>query len=254
MQGPLIPFSFPRIDPHDSHLTSPLPNSPLLPLPNYPTKPKPPKMDTQHPNLSSIQTERIYLEPLSLTHLSDFHELWTSEEAVKWSTRLVMKSVEESKEFMKKILPNEENPDIDKFAILLKDVEETRKLGVAVKNEKGEPKCIGITGTNRPSPQGLETGYCLNASYWNHGFATEAFSLFLGYYWTLPQRKDVKWLVAKTDPENKASERVLQKCGGKRGDGVVKLKPAWKNEGWGEVEREVVCWRFDRPGEESLFC
>jgi hypothetical protein len=33
-----------------------------------------------------VQSERLYLEPLSIVaHLDDFHELWATEEAVKWS-------------------------------------------------------------------------------------------------------------------------------------------------------------------------
>ena len=45
---------------------------------------------------------------------------------------------------------------------------------------------IGMVGTNRLSPQGLEVGYCANIAYWGHGYTTEAFSAFLKYYWTLP--------------------------------------------------------------------
>lgn len=74
---------------------------------------------------------------------------------------------------------------IDKFAIMLKDV--PSNSGVKTKNSAGEPKCIGITGTNRWSPQGMETGYCLNRDYWGKGYATEAFGLFLKYFWTFPR-------------------------------------------------------------------
>jgi hypothetical protein len=33
----------------------------------------------------AAETERLYLEPLGLHHLEDFHELWNNEEAVLWS-------------------------------------------------------------------------------------------------------------------------------------------------------------------------
>ena len=34
----------------------------------------------------TFETPRLWLEPLTLDkHLSDFHELWTDHEAVKWS-------------------------------------------------------------------------------------------------------------------------------------------------------------------------
>ncbi|CZR51629.1 uncharacterized protein PAC_01506 [Phialocephala subalpina] len=201
-------------------------------------------MDIQYPNLESAQTSRIYLEPLTLEkHLEDFHELWTSEEAVQWSTKLVMHNLEQTREFMPKTLNNEQNPEIDKFAIMLKDVPENTKAGIEVKNAKGEAKCIGITGTNRWSPQGMETGYCLNREYWGRGFATEAFALFLKWYWTFPQRQNIKFLVAKTDPRNGASLRVLEKCGGRKGE-IITLTPAWVKDG-GTIE--ATCWYFDRP-------
>lgn len=44
---------------------------------------------------------------------------------------------------------------------------------------------IGLTGTNRWSEQGLETGYILNVRYWGRGYAGEAFRGFLGLYWGL---------------------------------------------------------------------
>lgn len=88
----------------------------------------------------------------------------------------------------------------------------------------------------------METGYCLNREYWGKGFATEAFSLFLRYYWTL-ERENIKFLVAKTDPRNGASGRVLEKCGGRKGE-VVSLEQAWVKDG---RKIDVECWYFDRP-------
>ena len=48
-----------------------------------------------------------------------------------------------------------------------------------------KPTFIGIVGTNRWSDQGMETGYALNKKFWGRGYATEAFMLFLDYYWGL---------------------------------------------------------------------
>jgi RimJ/RimL family protein N-acetyltransferase len=52
-------------------------------------------------------------------------------------------------------------------------------------NAKSKPKMIGMVGTNRFSPQGLETGYCINIRYWGKGYATEGFRAFLSLYWNL---------------------------------------------------------------------
>ncbi|KAK0110289.1 hypothetical protein ONS96_001908 [Cadophora gregata f. sp. sojae] len=63
---------------------------------------------------------RLYLEPLDpAKHLEAFHEIWTFEEALRWFPFPVKKNVSESREFLERILPNEENPDIEKFALML---------------------------------------------------------------------------------------------------------------------------------------
>lgn len=84
---------------------------------------------------------------------------------------------------MTKSLPGGESLDTNKFAILLRPIEENPQPWI---NEKGKPKFIGMVGTNRWSEQGLETGYCMNLNYWGKGYATEAFAAFLKLYWTLP--------------------------------------------------------------------
>ena len=68
------------------------------------------------------ETPRLYLETLTLAHLSDFHELWDNDAGVLWSSKPKKNTVEESKDWLVNyILPTEENWDIDKNALLLKD-------------------------------------------------------------------------------------------------------------------------------------
>jgi len=107
----------------------------------------------------------------------------------------------------------------------------------------------------------MEVGYCLNIKYWGQGFATEGFKAFLELFWKLPgsypflregderltwiERRNINRLVAKTHPENVASHRVCEKCGGKKG-GVL------KDEFERFVDKGVKCdmwlFYFDRPG------
>ena len=91
-------------------------------------------------------------------------------------------STSEAQAWMLFQLPNAENPNIDKYAILLRPIPENPEPHL---NVKGKPKMIGLTGTNRMSPQGLENGYCLNLKYWGKGYATEAYAAFLQLYWGL---------------------------------------------------------------------
>lgn len=95
---------------------------------------------------------------------------------------------------------------------------------------------IGVVGTNRPSPQGLEVGYVIDPFYWGQGYASEAFACFLKLYWTLPglfapcalcwsdenwklmvpERANVDRLVAKIARANGPSRSVVVKAGARR--------------------------------------
>jgi len=175
-------------------------------------------------------------------HLSDFHELWNNEKALIWSTHSPKKSVSESKALMLTTLPDAENPNIEKFAILLRPNKDFPEPYV---NETGEPKMIGLVGTNRVSEQGLEVGYCLNIRYWGRGYAGEAFRAFLELYWGMDERKDIKTLVAKIDPDNLTSEKIVRRVGARRGE---VLEKRWARPGDVEAKRDLVCWYIDRPG------
>ncbi|ESZ98452.1 putative Stabilin-2 [Sclerotinia borealis F-4128] len=137
------------------------------------------------------------------------------------------KTKEEALQFMKFILPKtHENPEgevegMDKFAIIV------------ARGEGGEPpKCVGFVGTNRFFPEGLEVGYCINPEYWGSGYATWGLTEFLRVYWGLDDRNHVPHLVAKIDPRNKASEKVIMRVGARKGEVL-------ENKGKGEGEEEV---------------
>jgi RimJ/RimL family protein N-acetyltransferase len=198
----------------------------------------------------TASTPRLYLEPLTLAHLSDFHELWNNDASVMWSTKPRKNSLEESRQFMIEfILPTKENWCVDKYAFLLKEDVGEEKGGRDGKGEGGDGegslKMIGFAGTNRWCEQGLEVGYCMNIKYWGRGFASEGFKKFLEVYWGLENRRDVNRLVAKTHPENRASQRVCVKCGGRRGE---VLKGAYERYVDGGVKSDVWLFLFDRPG------
>lgn len=154
---------------------------------------------------------------------------------------------------------------------MLKPIEENPKPWV---NEKGKAKMIGMVGTNRWSPHGMETGYCMNFDYWGQGYGGEAFRLFLSLYWTLPgmfpflfliysqgrkmkvrliakiERKALSYLVAKVDLENTASKRIIQRAGARKGE-LLKERYGRYIDGEGAKKRDAVCWYLDRPGLEE---
>lgn len=176
------------------------------------------------------------------------------------------KHISESREFLEKILPNEENPDIEKFALMLLPVPDSSSPSPsssdlrdpspgAGKGEgeheaweggsEREGEMIGFVGTNRYKEQGMEVGYVINRRYWGKGFATEGLRLFLDMYWELPQRKYIRRLVGKTSPGNFASQNILIKCGARRGETLKDVLELWVDGG---RKSDLVCWYLDRPG------
>jgi RimJ/RimL family protein N-acetyltransferase len=71
---------------------------------------------------------------------------------------------------------------------------------------------IGVIGvTSLFSPDTVEIGYIFNQSFWGHGYASEALAAYIEAY--LGYAKGINLMVAKVDPLNMGSIRVLEKCG-----------------------------------------
>lgn len=60
-------------------------------------------------------------------------------------------------------------------------------------------------------PDTVEIGYIINQSFWGQGYASEALAAYIEEYWGYA--KGINFMVAKVDPLNMGSIRVLEKCG-----------------------------------------
>ena len=76
---------------------------------------------------------------------------------------------------------------------------------------KGGPDCIGDLDFKGPAKaHAVEIGYGILPEYEGNGYTTEAVQAMT--QWAFGQ-KDVVFVEAETAPDNKASQRVLEKCG-----------------------------------------
>lgn len=129
---------------------------------------------------------------------------------------------------------------MENYAIILKN-------STSEEGNSGE-KMIGILGIPRLSPSGAaaEVGYALLPEYWGMGYASEALILFRTYYFNSTRPVQKATLLAKTEPKNVASERVLSKAGFKR---VGFVKGAFEVVDFRTGEkgmRDATEWRFTR--------
>ena len=98
---------------------------------------------------------------------------------------------------------------------------------------------IGFVGETDGAP---EIGYWIGRPYWDHGYASEALETLIDHAFGA---LGLDRLVARVVLANRASHRVLEKCGFVRGRETVELAPARG------VHRPVVCYELVRSGAQA---
>jgi ribosomal-protein-alanine N-acetyltransferase len=149
-----------------------------------------------------IDGKRIYLRDHQASDLDVYHS-WLSDPVVakylKWRASTREESFIQLAEALRE---NDRNPRTKYFfAIVLH--ENDRIIGDAGFTIESQGESGGIANL----------GYFLLQEYWGKGYATEATGLMIRYCFTALGLHKV---TAGCDAENRASERVMQKCGMKR--------------------------------------
>jgi len=143
-----------------------------------------------------IETERLILDRLTDKDVQEVFELRSNPENMKYIPRPLAKDYEDALELIRMI--------DEKI-----DTNEGINWSVRFKNDS---KLIGIIGYYRMQPENYraEIGYILSPDHHGKGIVTEAVNQLIKYGF-----EDLKLhsIEAVIDPENYASEKVLQKCG-----------------------------------------
>ena len=104
---------------------------------------------------------------------------------------------------------------------------------------RADGRLLGSTGFAFQTPQEAMVGYLLAPDAWGQGFATEALTAIVD----VAARIGVTRLFAPCHPENRSSQRVLEKCRFVRDD-VSKPMVEFPNLSPG-VRREALCYALD---------
>lgn len=100
-------------------------------------------------------------------------------------------------------------------------------------------RLVGSIGAIHDSGK-IQFGYFIAPSQWGRGYATTATGALLNILKSIPEVKQIETFV---DTENKASIRVLQKCGLTEGE----IKPAYfKFINQGNRKKDCVIFRLER--------
>lgn len=142
-----------------------------------------------------IETERLVLRRITNDDVKEVFELRSNPETMKYIPRPLVKTTEEAFEHIAMI----EDKIVTNTGI---------NWGITLKNDA---KILGIIGYYRMQPENYraEIGYILLPEFHGKGIITEAVKQLISYAF-----KDLKLhsIEAVIDPENLASEKVLQKC------------------------------------------
>lgn len=143
-----------------------------------------------------IETERLLLRRITNDDVDEVFELRSNPETMKYIPRPLVKNNEEALEHIAMIE--------DKIATNV-----GINWGISLKDN---PKLLGIIGYYRMQPENYraEIGYMLLPDFHGKGIIPEAVERLISYGF-----EDLKLhsIEAVIDPENYASEKVLQKCG-----------------------------------------
>jgi ribosomal-protein-alanine N-acetyltransferase len=143
-----------------------------------------------------IETERLLLRRITSDDVNEVFELRSNPETMKYIPRPLAKNTEDALTHISMIE--------DKIV-----ANEGINWGITL---KGNPKLLGIIGYYRMQPENYraEIGYILLPEFHGRGIITEVVTRLIDYGF-----KDLKLhsIEAIIDPENIASEKVLQKCG-----------------------------------------
>ncbi|MBP4137884.1 GNAT family N-acetyltransferase [Flavobacterium geliluteum] len=143
-----------------------------------------------------ITTERLLLKRITNEDVAEIFELRSNPETMKYIPRPLVKTTEDALEHITMIEDKIETNTGINWGITL----------------KGNPKLLGIIGYYRLQPENYraEIGYMLLPNYHGKGIIPEAINKLIDYGFDELHLHSIEAVI---DPENLASEKVLQKCG-----------------------------------------
>jgi ribosomal-protein-alanine N-acetyltransferase len=143
-----------------------------------------------------LETKRLILRRVLPSDVKEMFELRSNPETMKYIPRPLLTNYDEALAHIQMMEDKIETNEGINWAITL----------------KGEDKMLGVIGHYRIKPEHYraEVGYMILPEYHGKGITTEAVQCVVDYGFNTMQLHSIEGVI---DPENGASEKVLQKCG-----------------------------------------
>lgn len=141
-----------------------------------------------------IETERLKLRQFNMHDLDELYELYSNPKVMKYVGKCILTKTETEARILN-IIEGWEKNNFGMWAVV----------------HKIANKMIGRCGLCfLDNTLEIELGYLLNPAYWHQGLATEAAKASLKYGF---EELKLKEIVAIAQPENIASQKVMEKLG-----------------------------------------
>lgn len=167
----------------------------------------------KHKGTIAIETDRLVLRQFTVDDVEAAFRNWTSDknvtEFLRWPTHA---SIGITERVLNDWIVGYERLDFYQWAIVLKEIKEP--IGT-----------ISVVGLDELTEK-VHIGYCIGSQWWHCGFASEALSAIIPFFF---EQVGVKRIESQHDPENPNSGRVMTKCGLVY-EGTLR-KADWNNRG-----------------------
>ena len=156
--------------------------------------------------MTQIETERLIIRDPLLSDIDGWHRLLSDVDAMYYLQDIMTHSLDESRENLKAAVDDVKNTNRTKYFFTIEGNESKTFIGT-----------VGYTVTDTTSNGKLVwAGYFILPEYHGKGYMTEAFQEVIRYAF---ENNDVYKISTGCFLDNKASERVMQKCGMIKEDG-----------------------------------
>ncbi|MEW6208376.1 MAG: GNAT family N-acetyltransferase [Acidobacteriota bacterium] len=146
-------------------------------------------------NSLQIETARLHMRPFTLSDTDDLHRLWIDREVRKylWDDEVISREV--AQEVVRSSVANFEHHGFGLWSVFF----------------KGESALIGFCGFRHfEDPPQIEILYGIAPRHWGAGLATEAARAMIRFGF---EENGFERIYAGADPPNRASFRVMERCG-----------------------------------------
>lgn len=145
-------------------------------------------------------TDRLLIMEHTMEDLASHHELLSNKKVMWFLQDILTTSMEESEANLRTAIEQIGCTDRKYYFFIIKDKVTNAHVGE-----------IGYTVLDfTPAGNHVEVGYFIRDKYWGMGYTTEAFKEIIRFAF---EENDVVRILCGCLKENKASERVMQKCG-----------------------------------------